>query len=1167
MSGGAHSRAESVSRGGLPSRKQVVRYAELHCHSAYSFRDGASLPSELAAAAAEHGYEALAVCDHDGIYGVLEVAFALRGVGIKPIAGAELTLTDGHHVTLLCRDRRGWSNLCRLVTRAHERTRRWSRCGERPWRARLGRSRPPLDPADDEPAVTLEEVERHAEGLICLSGCARSGAVAGRIERGDLATARAVAERLLAAFGHEGFWIELQRPLWRHDRRRNRLLAELAERLRVRTVATGNVHAHSSRRARLQDALVAARLRRALDECEPERRGNHAHVVVPPSELARRFKDHSRALAESVELAERIAFDPTRDLGYSYPGSDDPDACTRLAELCWSRFERRYPPGHRHRREAQQRLAEELRVIARLGLCGFFLLHNEILELAREVALELRGREGARSLLAPGRGRGSSVSSIVCYLTGLSHIDPVANGLVLGRFLNEQLTRLPDIDLDFPRDLRDLLIERVHRRYGSERAALVCSFPTYQVRSAVRDLGLALGLPRADLERLARALEPWRERNRIAADVEELLGERARQPRWRALVELVEEAHGLPRHVAQHPGGMVIATRPLTDLCALQPAAMQGRWMVQWDKDSCADAGFLKIDLLGLGMLSAVERCVAEIERVRGERIDLSRIPYDDAPTWRSIQRAETVGVFQIESRAQMQMLRRTRPQSLADLTVQVALVRPGPIQGGAVHPYLQRRERLRTDPRYRPRYEHPALEQALGDTLGAIVFQDQVLEVARLLAGFTHSEAEGLRRSMSRRRSRAALDLYRRRFVDGALARGVPRELAERMWRQIVGFSGYGFPKAHAAAFALLAYQSAWLRVHYAPEFLCALLNEQPMGFYPPDSLVREARRRGVAVKGPCVLRSDLRCKVEPAATSDSAAASEGLAVRIGLGYIAGAPLAELEALLAEREAGGPYRSLADLAARCGCSRQTLELLALAGACDALLPDVAPAARRRRALWELGVAAGSGASRGRAMRDRGTRAPRRRSTIGRQPALPLEGLAAPRLPDLERWQEMLADYRTIGLSLAAHPLALMREGLPAGVLSSRELEEQPEGAVVRCAGLVVIRQRPATARGVTFVLLEDEHGTINLVVPPPLYQRRRLIVRCEPLLLAIGRVEHRTGTTHVVCDDVERLVLEPPTPRRARLLEPARAWSGAPPRSSDLPAAASRRAARASWR
>ena len=499
-----------------------------------------------------------------------------------------------------------------------------------------------------------------------------------------------------------------------------------------------------------------------------------------------------------------------------------------------------------------------------------------------------------RALLPPGRGRGSSVSSIVCYLTGLSHIDPVTNELFLGRFLNEELTSLPDIDLDFPRDIREVLIPRVHERYGRERSALVAAFPTFRSRGAIRELGKALGLPPGELERVARGAEPWAVRG-VSADVESALGLEAGGPpapltdpdnrapfamsteewlamvngrdpadvaeriadetryaalpgRWSWLARLCDEAYGLPRHLSQHSGGMIVSTRPLIDCCPVVPAAMEGRQLCQWDKDSCADAGFLKIDLLGLGMLSAVERCVEMIARTRNERIDLSRIPFDDAETYTAIQEADTMGVFQIESRAQMQSLYRTRPENLDDITIQVAIVRPGPILGGAVNPYIARRQRMRVDPDYEVPYDHPSLEPVLRDTLGTIIFQDQVIEVSMAFAGFSPGEAEGLRRAMSRKRSAAAIDAYHQRFIDGAAAtHGVDAETAERVYTMIVGFSGFGFPKAHGAAFGLLAYQSTWLRVHYGPEFLCALLNEQPMGFYAPDTLAHEAQRRGI--------------------------------------------------------------------------------------------------------------------------------------------------------------------------------------------------------------------------------------------------------------------------------------------------------------------------------
>ena len=1086
-------------------------YVELHCHSAYSFLDGASHPVELAGAAAEQGHAALALTDHDGLHGAMEMAQALKPLGVRPITGAELTLDDGTHLTLLCETRRGYRNLCRLITAAHWHTRRWGRAGwsEPLTQIKEGR-RPRQDPLDRDPYVTLEDIEQHAEGLVCLSGCACDGAVASRVEANDHSGAATVARRLLRAFGPDRFRIELQRPYWRHDRRRNRLLSELADRLGVPCVATGNVHVHERDRIPLQDAMVAVRLGATLDETEPRRRGNSSHILAPPERMAERFRDHPDAVEETGRLAERLRFDLTADLGYRYPGAEDPDADRRLAEICVERLRERYGD----RSEPASRLEEELRVIRHLGLSGFFLLHRDMLELAREVAAEVRGPDSARRLLPPGRGRGSSVSSIVCYLTGLSHIDPIENELLLGRFLNEELTALPDIDLDFPRDIRDVLIPRVHDRYGRDRCALVAAFATFQVRSAVRDFAKALGLPPGEIERLARAVDPWKDRNDIEGDVPGADGRRPRSPRWNALVKLARDAWGLPRHQSQHPGGMVISTQPLIDLCPVQPASMEGRQMVQWDKDSCGDAGFLKIDLLGLGMLSAAERCVDEIARVRGERIDLSRIPYDDKEVYDRIQEADTMGVFQIESRAQMQMLKRTRPENLDDLTVQVALVRPGPIIGGAVHPYIERRKALREDPAFEVPYEHPSLEPVLRDTLGTIVFQDQVLEVAMVFAGFRPGEAEGLRRAMSRRRSEAAIRAYEEKFIAGATGRGADRATAERMWTQIVGFSGFGFPKAHSAAFGLLAYQSTWLRVHYGAEFLCSLLNEQPMGFYPPDTLVHEAQRRGIEVLPPCVVRSAAHCLTENGG------------VRLGLGYVNGVREAEVRALVAEREGEGAWRSLGDLAGRSGASAETLGRLAWAGACDALV-DGSEEEARRQALWLLGVAVP------------GTAVP-----DGTQLSLPLEPRAGPELRALSAWERMLADYGSTGVTLREHPLELMRPSLPSDLRTSDELERHPHGRRVRVAGLVVARQRPATANGVTFMLLEDEHGTINLIVSPPIHERFRLAVRAEPLVLASGRLERHEGTVNVVVDRIERLERPDLPGAKVKHIEPRRTWS-----------------------
>ncbi|HWL34075.1 MAG TPA: error-prone DNA polymerase [Gaiellaceae bacterium] len=1043
-----------------------MAYVELHCHSAYSFLDGASHPEELALRAAELGYEAIALTDHDGVFGSLELAHAAKLVGVRAITGAEVTLHGGAHVTLLVESSRGYSNLCRLLTAAHAYT-----------RPKEGALLPPaLDP------TLLAELN---EGLVCLSGCARRGL---GVQDPNAAVA------LARAFGRERFYVELQRPFERGDARRNALLRDLAAHTGVETVVTGNVHAHHPRRTALQDVLVAIRHNTSLEASERERRGNRESILRAPAELLELFPDDREAVLRTAEIAARLEFDLTEELGYRYPDFSDGEvpAIKQLAQVCQDAFAERYPPSNRLLLgQARARLESELRLIDELGLAGFFLLHWEVLELARELANGIRGPGSPRRWLPPGRGRGSSVGSIVCYLTGLSHVDPVAQNLSLGRFLNRELMSVPDIDLDFPRDIREQLILGVTERYGREHASLVASFSTYRARGAIRDVGKALGLPFAELERLARVSDGWNAKK--VADELALLPESERRllsPRWRAFAELTREIAGLPRHISQHPGGMVISSRPLVELVPLQPAAMTGRQICQWDKDSCSDAGFLKIDLLGLGMLSAVEDCVEQIAEVYGEPIDLSRIPLDDRDVYAEIQKADTIGDFQIESRAQMQSLLRTKPENLDDLTVQVALVRPGPIQGKAVHPYIDARERLRVDPGYVPPVDHELLREPLRDTHGVVVFQDQVLEVAMALAGFTIGEAEGLRRAMSRKRSEEAIEAFRERFVEGAAQNGVDGETADRVYDKLAAFSGFGFPKSHAAAFGLLAYQSAWLRHHYPAEFLCSLLNAQPMGFYPPSSLVRDAQRRGVEVRPPDVNLSEVFCTWEESA------------VRMGLEYVKSVGEDDAEAVVVEREARGEFSGVGDLARRVPLDARELEALLRSGACDRF-------GKRRDLLWELGLVT-------------------RPQTVQRehkQLSLELDPtVATPELPDLTAWERMLADYATTSVSIDVHPLTLLRQHLPPDVLSSDRLNEAPHRSKVAFAGMAVARQRPSTAHGIVFMLLEDELGQVNLIVSPELYERNRAIVRGEPLLLVRGRFEHIKDNRNIVVESLESL-------------------------------------------
>ncbi len=1079
-----------------------VPYVELHAHSAFSFLDGASAPEEMAGAAAEMGHAALALTDHDGLCGSLAFAHAARAAGVRPITGAELTLADGSHLTLLAADARGYANLCRLITIAHAGT------------------RPPPDRRARPPALDRAAIGAHAEGLVCLTGCARHGLVPRLVAAGERRAALEAVRGLVRDFGPGDVHVEIQRPLTRGDRRLARDLARLAEAAGVPCVVTGDPHAHAPGRAFLQDAFVAIGNRLTLDGSEDVRRGNRHAVLRPPAETAELFAEHPEAVRQTLRIAERIGFDLTRDLGYRFPdfaGSHPGETAQQaLTALCVHQLGARYPNARR-REVARRRLEEELALIDHHDLAGFFLLHRDILELAREVALQVRPAGSARRWLPPGRGRGSSVGSIVCYLTGLSHIDPVANDLFLGRFLNRDMASVPDIDLDFPRDVRERLIEEVIARYGHEHAALVAAFPTFRIRMAIRELGKALALPEADLERLARLSDGW---SSVRAVEEEMLrlpdGEaRMASPRWRALAALAREAAGLPRHLSQHSGGMIVSARPLVELVPVVPAALPGRQICQWDKDSCSDAGFVKIDLLGLGMLSAVEECVDLIARARGETVDLSRIGFTDPSVYAEIQDADTVGVFQIESRAQMQSLLQTRPETLDDLTIQVALIRPGPVSGGAVHPYVRHRRARRADPAFEPPYDHPLLADVLRETLGVVVFQEQVLEVAMALAGFSPGQAEALRRAMSRKRSREAMVALWREFRDGARARGVDDDTIRLVFTKLIGFSNFGFPKAHSSAFAVLAYQSAWLRQRYPAEFLAALLNAQPMGFYPPASLVRDAQRRGVRVLPPCIARSEAVCTMEDGA------------VRVGLGYVRGVRDEAARRLVDERTGVGPFRDIADLAARSDLRREQLAQLVRAGACDVLGPP------RRAMLWELGVVARPRAGAG-----------------GLQLALPIPAGDPPPLPEAGRVERTITDYETTGLSTGWHLVTLVRPGLPPGVLTAADLRYTPDGTRVLVAGLVVARQRPATAHGIVFLLLEDETGMVNCIVRPEVYERHRSVVRADPLVMAWGRLERRDRNVNVLVSRMERIT--PPldeVPDRAgdAALEMARVQAAAP--------------------
>src|SRR6266566_5016080 len=1069
-------------------------FVELHCHSAFSFLDGASLPEQLAVTAADLGYAGLALTDHNGIYGSMAFAQEAKQLGLQAITGAEVTLGDGSHVTLLAETAQGYANLCRLLTEAH------------------------LGNADRrDPRLAFASLEARHDGLIVLSGC-RSVLLPAVLQRDGRRAARRLAERCRGTFGPERFYVELQRNYVRGDRALTRALIDLANDVQLGVVATGDVHYHRRERHRLHDVLVALRHRSTLDGSHAVRRPNSEFALRPPRDVASLFDDCHHAVANTMVIAERCrGFDLTRDLGYRFPdfrGAEERAAPRALAELCRARLEERYPLGVPHRLEAERRLAEELRLIAHHGLSGFFLVYHDLFDLAREVAADVRrGSRRATGGLLPGRGRGSSVSSIVCYLLGLSHVDPVATHLFFGRFLSETLASVPDIDLDFPREIREELIRRVYRRYGSEHVGLVCSFPTYRLRSAVREIGKALDLPPGEIEQVAKLAD--RRSGGLADELEQLPGFAGRKnaPLWKELCELAEEIAGLPRHVSQHVGGMVISSRPLVELVPLERAAMEDRVVCQWDKDSCDDARFIKIDFLALGMLSLVEECVELIARKEGKPPDLSRIDFDDPAVYDRICAGDTVGLFQIESRAQIQMLRRTRPRDLGDLAVEVAIVRPGPIVGGAVNPYVRRREAQRhareAGRPYEPPVDHPLLRECLGETLGVILYQDQVLQVCQALAGFSSGQAEALRRAMSRRRSRELMGGFWEEFRSGAAARGVPEATAEKVFTQVIAFSEFGFPKSHAAAFGLLAYQSAWLRHYHPVEYYVSLFNNQPMGFYSIDALGRDAMRNGIEMRLPDINVRDVWCTVEGSIQGGVPRGHAAGSVRIGLGFIRHWSEETATATVEEREKNGPFKSVSDFIRRAPpkLKRTAIEALMWVGGCDGF------GLTRRELLWQVGLwlppqSTQSGDGRGRRQLELALNHPHEH--------LPFRGLAA--------HERLLAEYATLGFSASAHPLSLVRNALPPDLTLNRDLEKLHSGVKCQVAGLIVARQRPETAKGIVFLLVEDETGMTNVIVRPDVYDRDRAAVRGEPFVLVSGKLAKDDGTVNVLAERVEGL-------------------------------------------
>lgn len=989
----------------------MTSYVELHCHSHYSLLDGASSPAALVDRAAALGMPALALTDHDNVYGAVAFSQQARARGLHPIHGAELTLPDGHHLTLLVQNAVGWSNLCHLIT--------------------LAQHHAPKGQA----ALPHGALAHYTEGLIALSGC-KQGYITSALLRRDYRAAEKAARYLRQLFGSAHCYIELQSHVLPED---ERLIAEhvqLAQHLGLGVVATNNVHYATRAGQQLQDVLTCIRHHTSLEAAEDLLRPNDEYYLKDAAEMRLLFRAYPQALEATLEIATQCTFCLSETLQElpPYPTPDNQPATHYLHELCVH--------SPRCTTDAlRQRLNYELGIIEQARLSNYFLVVWDMVRYARQHGIRCQGR-------------GSAANSVAAYLLYITPINPLDHDLVFERFLSAERQVVPDIDLDFDNARREEVIQYVYERYGTAHAAMACTFITFRARSAVRDVGKVLGLSTAMVDYLAKQL-----------DQRTTIGLEGLSPIEQQLLDLCQQIEKTPRHLSIHNGGMVIAQAPLASRVPTEPATMPGRTVVQWDKEGLEDAGMVKIDMLGLAMLAAIDEaaCLAGVEP--------NDLAFDDPAVYDMICEADTIGIFQVESRAQMQVLPRLCPRCFADLVVSISLIRPGPIQGDMVHPYLRRR--LGEEP---VNYLHPLLKEVLAETLGVILFQEQVLKVAHVLAGFSLGQGELLRRALGRKDAVEAIQAFEADFVQGAIQRGVDAETAQLVFSKLLGFGSYSFPKSHAAAFAVLVYQSAWLRRYHPIPFYVALLNNQPMGFYSPAVIVRDAQRHGIPVLPVDLHRSAAKCT------------PEGYGFRLGLSYVRGLGAAMLERILTARS-HQPFRDLADCCQRTRLPMRVVENLIQAGAMDSW------GYSRRDLIWQLGSL---------------------HWTVD-ELDLATEAIAVD-LPTLSEVEQRDMEYHALGLSTDDHLMTLYREWCEAhDILSSQDLGELPQGTVVQVAGLVIVRQAPPTAKGFQFLTLEDEFGFINVIVKPPIYERYRLVIRGVSLLLVAGTLQLQGQVVNVL--------------------------------------------------
>ncbi len=998
-------------------------YAELHCLSNFSFLRGASHPEELVARAHQLGYSALALTDECSFAGVVRAHTAAKECGLPLILGSEIRLADGPRLVLLATEREGYGNLSELITRGRR-------------RGIKGRY-----------VLEAQDLDQGLPGCLALL---LPGAAP------DAAQARWLAERFAGRA-----WIAVELLCGPNDRARLVALRELGAACALPLAAAGDVHMHVRSRRKLQDTLTAIRLGRPLALCGQALYPNAERHLRLRLRLANLYP--RELLEETLRIAARCSFS-LDCLRYEYPEEIAPPGVTpaaHLRALTEAGLARRFATGAPDKVRAL--IEHELALITELGYEPYFLTVHDIVRFARE-----------RGILC--QGRGSAANSAVCYALGITEVDPARMSMLFERFVSRERNEPPDIDVDFEHQRREEVIQYIYAKYGRERAALAATVIRYRPKSAIRDCGKALGLELVQVERLAKSLAWWDRRQNLPERLAEA-GFDPASPTVRRLLALVNALLGFPRHLSQHVGGFVIARGLLSRLVPIENAAMIDRSVIQWDKDDLDALGLLKVDVLALGMLSAIRRALAFISRQQGSAIAMSDVPAEDPAVYAMIQQADTVGVFQIESRAQMSMLPRLAPANFYDLVIEVAIVRPGPIQGGMVHPYLRRRQGL--DP---VDYPSEAVKQVLERTLGIPIFQEQVMQLAVVAAGFTPGEADRLRRSMAAWKRKGGLEHFEQRLIRGMGERGYAREFAERIYQQILGFGEYGFPESHSASFALLVYVSAWLKRHHPNAFLAALLNSQPMGFYAPSQLVQDARRHGVEVRPVDVLASAWECTLEPCA--DAAPA-----VRLGLLMVKGLSEAGAGRIVHAREQGA-FVSVDELMRRVQLDRRELKCLAASGALERI------AGHRRRAYWQV---AGVDSAH---------------HLLAAEPVHETDPqLAAPSEGD-----GLVADYRSLGLTLGRHPLALLRPRLARMWLAAAaEVHHMPHGASVRTAGIVIGRQRPDTSSGVVFVTLEDETGCVNVIVWRDLGERQRRELLSAQLMAVYGSVEREGAVVHVI--------------------------------------------------